>query len=494
MTVGRRRSLVRDTPGTASLLPFSEDERVTRDILLSTRPAAVVVVGRREEPGAGPGPRARSRRDGPAARRLPQHDGRGAGARFLDRRREARGPSVGRRGRDGRGAARRDRPARRRDRGCAAGGLPRRLSRSDRAGARDDRAPDAGGAILPAGAGARRAFGGPDTHALAARAPRRRRALAPGGGDAAAAPLLPRRHRRTSSRMPACARPRRSCARSGHAGSRLPRRSGRCSAGWTWPRPIPSWGVPVLLAALYLSYLFVGVFGAKTLVDVLENGFFGKIVSPAATRLADADRSLAARAGLLRRALRARHDGARVLARPRAADRRHVLHRVRDPRGLGLPAAPGRDGQPDLQVDGPERKGRPPDGPRTRVRHDGDAHDADPRDSQGAAHRDPAAGARRSVLGATDGHSRDARRALGARPGDLGLRGPFGPLPRRQARRARAAGPKQRLRPGAAAPARAPAGQPPRQDARPDRVVPAGSRSALRPRDGRSSSWPTGST
>ena len=50
----------------------------------------------------------------------------------------------------------------------------------------------------------------------------------------------------------------------------------------------PVWGVPVLLAALYLSYLFVGVFGAKTLVDLLENGFFAKIVSPAATRLADA--------------------------------------------------------------------------------------------------------------------------------------------------------------------------------------------------------------
>ena len=50
----------------------------------------------------------------------------------------------------------------------------------------------------------------------------------------------------------------------------------------------PVLGVPVLLAALYLSYLFVGVFGAKTLVDLLENGFFGKLVSPAATRLADA--------------------------------------------------------------------------------------------------------------------------------------------------------------------------------------------------------------
>ncbi len=47
------------------------------------------------------------------------------------------------------------------------------------------------------------------------------------------------------------------------------------------------WGVPVLAAVLYLSYLFVGVFGAKTLVDLLENGLFGKILSPAATAAAN---------------------------------------------------------------------------------------------------------------------------------------------------------------------------------------------------------------
>jgi ferrous iron transport protein B len=47
------------------------------------------------------------------------------------------------------------------------------------------------------------------------------------------------------------------------------------------------WGLPVLAAVLYLSYLFVGVFGAKTLVDLLENGLFGKILSPAATAAAN---------------------------------------------------------------------------------------------------------------------------------------------------------------------------------------------------------------
>jgi ferrous iron transport protein B len=48
----------------------------------------------------------------------------------------------------------------------------------------------------------------------------------------------------------------------------------------------PIWGWPLLAATLYLAYLFVGVFGAKTLVDLLENGLFGKILSPAATSAA----------------------------------------------------------------------------------------------------------------------------------------------------------------------------------------------------------------
>src|SRR5512143_3599228 len=44
-SIGGQRIEVLDTPGAASLLPSSEDERVTRDILLDSRPAAVVVVG-----------------------------------------------------------------------------------------------------------------------------------------------------------------------------------------------------------------------------------------------------------------------------------------------------------------------------------------------------------------------------------------------------------------------------------------------------------------
>ena len=42
------------------------------------------------------------------------------------------------------------------------------------------------------------------------------------------------------------------------------------------------WGVPILLITLYIIYEFVGVFGAGTLVDFFENVIFGKILNPLA--------------------------------------------------------------------------------------------------------------------------------------------------------------------------------------------------------------------
>ncbi|MFQ5866153.1 MAG: ferrous iron transport protein B [bacterium] len=47
----------------------------------------------------------------------------------------------------------------------------------------------------------------------------------------------------------------------------------------------PIWGVPVLLAVLYGLYQFVGVFGAGTLVDILEEVVFGKFVTPWSEKL-----------------------------------------------------------------------------------------------------------------------------------------------------------------------------------------------------------------
>jgi ferrous iron transport protein B len=47
----------------------------------------------------------------------------------------------------------------------------------------------------------------------------------------------------------------------------------------------PIWGWPVLAATLYACYEIVGVFGAGTLVDLLETRFFGGFLSPLATAL-----------------------------------------------------------------------------------------------------------------------------------------------------------------------------------------------------------------
>jgi ferrous iron transport protein B len=49
----------------------------------------------------------------------------------------------------------------------------------------------------------------------------------------------------------------------------------------------PLWGVPVLALVLLAAYELVGVFGAGTLVGLVENGLFGKVINPAATALAN---------------------------------------------------------------------------------------------------------------------------------------------------------------------------------------------------------------
>jgi ferrous iron transport protein B len=49
----------------------------------------------------------------------------------------------------------------------------------------------------------------------------------------------------------------------------------------------PVWGVPILLAVLALMYLFVGRLGAGVLVDWMQNTVFGKLVNPLATYVAE---------------------------------------------------------------------------------------------------------------------------------------------------------------------------------------------------------------
>jgi len=59
------------------------------------------------------------------------------------------------------------------------------------------------------------------------------------------------------------------------AGSRVQERLGR------WVRE-PMTGLPILALVLYLMYLAVGVFGAQTLVGVIENRIFKALINPAA--------------------------------------------------------------------------------------------------------------------------------------------------------------------------------------------------------------------
>lgn len=49
----------------------------------------------------------------------------------------------------------------------------------------------------------------------------------------------------------------------------------------------PITGIPILAGVLYLMYLFVGVFGAQTLVGLVENDVFARGINPAATWLVD---------------------------------------------------------------------------------------------------------------------------------------------------------------------------------------------------------------
>lgn len=50
----------------------------------------------------------------------------------------------------------------------------------------------------------------------------------------------------------------------------------------------PLWGIPVLLVVLYGIYQFVGIFGAGTLVDLVEEKVFGEYINPWAVRIVKA--------------------------------------------------------------------------------------------------------------------------------------------------------------------------------------------------------------
>jgi len=285
--VAGRRVAVRDTPGAASLIPYSEDERVTRDILLSADGSAVVLVGDAKNLERALALALEVAETGiPFVLCLNMMDE--ARARGISVDAAALGACLG--------VEVVETVAVRRE------GVPRLAAaiESARPGSAPvaypdvvERALDAAVPLMPSGSFSRRAL-----------------ALAALAGDQTLTPWL-RAHMSDDalSRLQAI---RAKLARLYREDLGYVLQEARLRAAGQLAREVltrkaapaastrafvgrldratthPVWGVPILLAALSLSYLFVGVFGAKTLVDLLENGFFGKIVSPAATRLAGA--------------------------------------------------------------------------------------------------------------------------------------------------------------------------------------------------------------
>ncbi len=285
--IGGRRVGIRDTPGAASLLPFSEDERVTRDILLSTSPSAVVLVADAKNLERALALALEIAETGlPLVLCLNMLDEAQARGIAIDAGRlgERLGVPV-----VGTVAVRRE-------------GIAELAEALERAGPAAvgvaypdpvERALDVAVPLMPSAGFAPRAL-----------------ALAALAGDQTLTPWLRahmsdavlerledvrqrlrRLYREDVGYVVQEARLRASGDLVREVLTRRPTPASATRPAMRWldrATTHPVWGVPVLLTALYLSYLFVGVFGAKVLVDLLENGFFGKVVSPAATRLVHA--------------------------------------------------------------------------------------------------------------------------------------------------------------------------------------------------------------
>ena len=285
-TLAGSRIEVIDTPGAASFLPSSEDERVTRDILLDPRPSAVIAVGDAKNLERTLGlavqlcemrvpfvlalnmsDEARARGIRIDAEELSRHLGVDVTPTVAIRRQgvpELLASVPGARA----GSLRVEYPASVERAAAEVEPLMPPASISGRALAL---LAVCGDATLTPWLVERmdvRAIAGVEAarQRLSREIPESVR-YAVGQARLRAAAAIARRVRRTSERPAAS--------------------SGRISEALERATTHPVWGWPILAAVLAAAYLFVGRFGAKTLVDLLEHDLFGKVISPAAIRLAD---------------------------------------------------------------------------------------------------------------------------------------------------------------------------------------------------------------
>src|SRR6266511_1119690 len=283
VVAGRKLPVV-DTPGTASFLPSSEDERVTRDILLRGRPHAVVVVGDAKNLDRGlllavqlaemevPHLVCLNMMDEAATRGI----GVDVGA-LGDRLGVAVVPTVAVR-REGIRAllASLDAPGRGRTRIAYPAPIERALASVT---------PLLPEAPIAARGLALMVLAGDETLTSWLRSQVSPAALAAIEG---AEERLRREISEPLARAVTRAR-RRAVARLAYG---LTRRSPPTGSSRRWLARLepltthPVWGLPILAIVLLLAYLFVGLLGARTLVDLLEQGLFGRWISPAATAMA----------------------------------------------------------------------------------------------------------------------------------------------------------------------------------------------------------------
>ena len=136
----------------------------------------------------------------------------------------------------------------------------------------------------------------------------------------------------------------------------------------------PLTGIPILLAALFLLYEFVGVFGAQILVGWLETHLFNAYINPWVDQALAAGYPGRRCASLIGGELWRGHVRLALCNCNHLTDRWNFLHCVLHNRRQRLFTAPGDVDRPDIQEDRLEWASSDPDGIGFWLRHDGYNH------------------------------------------------------------------------------------------------------------------------
>ena len=152
----------------------------------------------------------------------------------------------------------------------------------------------------------------------------------------------------------------------------------------------PFWGIPILLFVLWITYEFVGVFGAQVSVKFLEETLFREMAPPARDPSHSALHPHPAPSGIPHRPLWCLYHGPHLRHCHRLAHCGLFLSHLWTDGGFRISAQAGRDEQSDLQKDGAEWKGGPAHGPGTWMRYHGHHDHPDSGHGERQNHRHPA--------------------------------------------------------------------------------------------------------